>query len=267
MPNTKQNADHVGLLESDETPSAKHPDPVLAGAEPIQNPGKPSRRPKAIIIAAVAALVAIGLGYFIHNAFLFEDTDDAQVQGHVMPLSSRINGQVLQVNVVQGQLVHSGDVLVVIDPKDYKVALDQAAADLSDAQATAISSHLNVPITSATAFSGLDSAQAAVKNAEAGVLASQQNLQADEATLQQAQANAAKTDADLNRYEQLVQKEDISRQQYDGAVSAAHANQAAVKATKAVVAGAEQTLEQAQGKLLQARADLRNAQTAPQQVP
>src|SRR5215469_7008336 len=267
MPNSRQNTDHVGLLEREESPSTIHPEPAEVVAEPIQQKSRrPLGRRKTIVFAAAAAIVAVVLGYFVHNAFLYEETDDAQVEGHVMPLSSRINGQVLQVNVVQGQVVHAGDVLVVIDPKDYKVAMDQAAADLADAQATATSSHLNIPITSATAFSGLDSAQAAVKNAEAGVLAAQQNQQADQATLQQAQANAAKTDADLIRYEQLVEKEDISRQQYDGALSAARSNQAAVKAAQAVVAGAEQALEQAQGKLLQARADLRNAQTAPQQV-
>jgi membrane fusion protein (multidrug efflux system) len=267
MPNTTQNSDHVGLLEIEEAPAANHPEPAQADAEPTpQRSRTPFRGRKRFILAAAAALVAIGSGYFVHSAFLFEDTDDAQVEGHVMPLSSRINGQVLQVNVVQGQLVHAGDVLVVIDPRDYKIAVDQTAADLADAEATATSSHLNIPITSASAFSGLDSAQAAVKNAEAGVLASRQDLEADQATSQQAQANAAKTDADLSRYEQLVQKEDISRQQYDGALSAARSNQAAVKAADAVVAAAEQALEQAQGKLLQARADLRNAQTAPQQV-
>jgi membrane fusion protein (multidrug efflux system) len=267
MPNSRQNTDHVGLLEREESPSAIHPEPAQVDAEPIQQKSRtPLGRRKTIVFAAAAAIVAIALGYFIHNAFLYEDTDDAQVEGHVMPLSSRISGQVLQVNVVQGQLVHAGDVLVVIDPKDYKVAVDQAAADLADAQATATSSQLNIPITSASAFSGLDSAQIAVKNDEAGVLVAQQNLQADQATLLQAQANAAKTDADLSRYEQLVQEEVISRQQYDGALSAARSNQAAVKAAQAVVAGAEQALEQAHGKLRQGGADLRNAQTAPQQV-
>jgi membrane fusion protein (multidrug efflux system) len=267
MPNSRQNTDQVGLLEIEEIPGANQPEPAHAVAEPIQQKSrKPLGRRKTIVFAAAAAIVAVASGYFIHNAFLYEGTDDAQVEGHVMPLSSRINGQVLQANVVQGQLVHAGDVLVVIDPKDYKVAVDQAAADLANAQATATSTRLNIPITSASAFSGLNSAQVAVTNAEAGVLAAQQNLQADQATLLQAQANATKTDADLSRYEQLVQEGIISRQQYDGALSAARSNQAAVKAAQAVLGGADQSLEQAQGKLLQARADLRNAQTAPQQV-
>jgi len=218
----------------------------------------------ATSLACLAAVIAAGV--VIHRSLIYQGTDDAQVQGHILPLSARVSGQVLTVNSEQGQMVHAGDVLVVIDPRDYKVARDQAAADLKDAEATAVSSRLNVPITSTSVFSALDSAQAAVKNAEAGVAAAQQNLQADQAALLQAEANAAKTDSDLVRYGQLVKKEDISQQQYDAAVSSARANQAAVKTAEAVVAGAEQALRQAQGRLVQAKADLRNAQTAPQQV-
>src|ERR1700683_1727457 len=152
-----------------------------------------SRRKKLLLITGVL-LVMVGAGYFVHNAFLYEDTDDAQVDGHIMPLSTKISGQVEQVNVIEGQVVHAGDVLVIIDPKDYKVAQEQATANLADAEASAASSHYNVPITSASAFSGLDSAQAAVKNAEAGVAGAEQNQQADETALQQAQAHAAEKD-------------------------------------------------------------------------
>jgi membrane fusion protein (multidrug efflux system) len=221
---------------------------------------------KKLLLIVIGAVVLIVAGYFILNAFLYEDTDDAQVQGHIMPLSARISGHVEKVNVIEGQVVQGGDVLVIIDSKDYKVAADQAVANLADAEATAAGSHYSVPITSATAYSSLDSAHAAVKNGDAGVAAAEQTLRADEAALQQAEANAAKTDSDLVRYEPLVRKEDISRQQYDAAVSAAHANQAAVKSAEAVVAAAQQAWQQAQAKLLQAKADLRNAQTAPQQV-
>jgi membrane fusion protein (multidrug efflux system) len=105
-----------------------------------------------------------------------------------------------------------------------------------------------------------------VHNAEAGVQAAEQNLQSAKATQQQAEANAEKTDADLVRYTQLVAKEDVSRQQYDQAVAAAKANRAAVVSVTATVQAGEQLLNQAKGRLLQARADLRNAETAPQQV-
>ena len=244
-------------------PEAMKPDMVAS-----DDRHKPStaRRNKALLISVGVVVVVLVAGYFIRNAFLYEDTDDAQVNGHVMPFSARINGQVQEVRVIEGQLVHAGDVLVVIDPKDYKVAVDQAKANLADAEATAASSMWSVPVLSATAWSTLDSSQAAIHNAEAGVEAAEQNLESAKAVLLQAQANAEKTDADLVRYAQLVAKEDISRQQYDQASAAAKANRAGVVSAIAAVQSYEQALHQAEGKLLQANADLRSAQTAPQQV-
>jgi membrane fusion protein (multidrug efflux system) len=219
----------------------------------------------AVVVLALLAIVIV-IGYLVRNAFLYEDTDDAQVDGHVMPLSARINGQVMKVNFVEGQLVHEGDLLVIIDPADFKIAVIQAEAALADAQASATSSRWNVPITSVTVQSTLDSAQTAVVNAEAGLRAAEHNHESTKASLTQAEANAAKSDADLDRAKQLVAKEDISRQQFDQAVASATANRAAVASADAAVKGAEQTVRQAEGKLLQAKADLRSAQTAPQQV-
>jgi membrane fusion protein (multidrug efflux system) len=212
------------------------------------------------------AVVIVAAGLFLRNSLAWESTDDAQVNGHIMPLSARINGYVLDVPVVEGQLVHAGDLLVTIDPKDYKIAIDEAQATLANAQASAASSRFNVPITSVTAQSNLDSAGTAVANAQAGLNAAERNFESSKAMLEQAKANSAKSDADLLRYEQLVAKEDISRQQYDGAVAAAAANRAAVASATAGMQAAEQAVQQAGGKLLQTRADLRSAQTAPQQV-
>ena len=211
-------------------------------------------------------IVIVAGGLFFWNSLAWESTDDAQVNGHIMPLSARINGYVLEVPVIEGQLVHAGDVLVTIDPKDYKIALEQARATFEDAQASAASSRFNIPITSVTTHSNVDSASTAVENAEAGFKAAEQNLESAKAVLEQAEANAAKSDADLMRYEQLVAKEDISHQQYDQAVAAAKANRSGVVSGRANVRAAEQAVRQAQGKLLQARADLRSAQTAPQQI-
>jgi membrane fusion protein, multidrug efflux system len=250
----------------------QEPEPTKVSEESQGDPasddgrGFRTRRKKVIIASAAAVLIILAAAYFIRDALLYEDTDDAQVNGHVMPLSARVNGHISHVLVVEGQLVHEGDVLVTIDQQDYDIAAKQAQANLADALATAAGSHWNVPIASATAWSSLDSTKAAVRNAEAGVSAAEQNLEASKAALLQAQANAEKTDADLRRYEQLVAKEDVSRQQYDQAAAAAKANRAAVVSATAGVQAGEQNLQQAQGKLLQAKADLRNAETAPQQV-
>jgi membrane fusion protein, multidrug efflux system len=211
-------------------------------------------------------LLIIGGGLFVRNSLAWESTDDAQVNGHIMPFSARINGYVLEVPVIEGQLVHAGDVLVTIDPKDYKIAVEQAQATFADSQASAKSSRFSVPITSVSTQSNLDSAGTAVLNAQAGLNAAKQNFESAKAVLEQAEANATKSDADLVRYEQLVAKQDISRQQYDQAVAAAKANRSGVVSASASVQAAEQAVRQAQGKLMQARADLRSAQTAPQQV-
>jgi len=251
--------------DSDDAIAIELPEKDDASRGTGQNSGL-RRRNKALLIGAGLLVIALVGGYFIRNLFLYVDTDDAQVDGHIMPLSARINGQVGEVRVIEGQLVHAGDVLVAIDPKDYKIAVDQAKANLADAEASAASSRWSVPVTSATAWSTLDSTQTAVRNAEAGVEGAEQNLESAKAELSQAEANAEKTDSDLIRYRELVAKEDISRQQYDQALALAKANRAGVVAASATVLADEQALHQAEGKVLQAKADLRGAETAPQQV-
>jgi membrane fusion protein (multidrug efflux system) len=244
-------------------PDLSHGSQKKQGIRRIFNDHPVGARAAALLLLA---FVIVGGGFFLWNSLAWESTDDAQVNGHIMPLSARINGYVLEVPVIEGQLVHAGDVLVTIDPKDYKIALEQARATFEDAQASAASSRFNIPITSVTTHSNVDSASTAVENAEAGFKAAEQNLESAKAVLEQSEANAAKSDADLVRYEQLVAKEDISHQQYDQAVAAAKANRSGVASGRANVQAAEQAVRQAQGKLLQARADLRSAQTAPQQI-
>jgi membrane fusion protein, multidrug efflux system len=224
-----------------------------------------SRRKKVLVISAVI-VVAIVAAYFAWNAFRYEDTDDAQVDGHVMPLSARISGHIQEVHVIEGQLVRAGDVLVTIDPEDYKTAAEQAQANLTNALATAASSHWSVPITFITVYNNLDSAKTAVVNSEAGLRAAEQNYESAKAALTQAEANAVKSDADLERAKQLVAKEDISRQQYDQAVASATANRAAVTSVAAALLAAEQAVRQAEGKVLQAKNDLKTAETAPDQI-
>ncbi len=244
-------------------PELSHGNQKKHGIRRIFNEHPMGSRAAALLLLAI---VVVGGGLFLWNGLAWESTDDAQVDGHIMPLSARINGYVLEVPVIEGQLVHAGDVLVTIDPKDYKIALEQARATFEDAQASAASSRFNIPITSVTMQSNVDSASTAVENAEAGFKAAGQNLESAKAVLEQAEANAAKSDADLVRYEQLVAKDDISHQQYDQSVAAAKANRSGVVSGRANVQAAEQAVRQAQGKLLQARADLRSAQTAPQQI-
>ena len=110
-------------------------------------PGKQSkiRRKRILIIAAVIVVVIAG-GYFAWNAFQYEDTDDAQIDGHVMPLSPRVNGRIKAVYVNEGQLVHAGEAMMTIDADDYKIAEVLAQVNLSEAQSIAASSHQNANV-------------------------------------------------------------------------------------------------------------------------
>jgi membrane fusion protein, multidrug efflux system len=217
-----------------------------------------------LILAAV--VIAVGIFFAWRYFSSYESTDDAQVDGHLMPLSSRISGYVSKVNVDDNQYVTAGTVLVEIDPKDYQVAVDQARAALEDAQAAAASLSINVPITSVSTTSQISSSQAEVISAQAGIEAAQRQYDAAGAQLEQEQANDVRAQADLVRYKQLVDKQEVSEQTYDQALATAKASTAAVAAARASASAAQQQVAQAQAKLASAQADLRNSQTGPRQV-
>jgi len=218
----------------------------------------------AVVIAMVVLLV---VGIFVYRYVTsYESTDDAQVDGHLNSVSARISGHVLKLNVLDNQYVDAGTVLVEIDPADYQVAYDRAKADFEDAQAAATAAGVNVPITSVSTTSQVSATEADVANARAGIAAARKQFDAAKAQLDQAEANNVKAQNDLGRYKQLVDKQEISLQQYDQAVAAAKAGSAAVDAARANADAAQSQVTQAQDRLLQAEANWRNAQTAPKQM-
>jgi membrane fusion protein (multidrug efflux system) len=219
------------------------------------------------MLLTIAFVVLLAGGFLAYRYFsTYETTDDAEVDGHLMPLSARISGYILKVNVDDNQHVTAGTVLAEIDPRDYQVAVDQARAELADAQATAQASNINVPITSVNTTSQVSVSEADVENARAGIVAAQQQYDAAKAQLDQAEANDVKAQNDLERYRQLVEKQEISRQLYDSAVAAARASTATVAGARSSAAAAAQQVTQAQSKLAQANANLQYAQTGPKQV-
>jgi len=230
---------------------------------------RPSRTasPGFRIALVIAVIVLLVVGLFIYRYVTsYESTDDAQVDGHVNSISARISGHVVKLNVQDNQFVQAGTVLVEIDPADYQVALERAKADFEDARALAIAAGVDVPITSVSTTSQLSSTQAEADSARAGIQAARQQSEAAKAQLQQAEANNVKAQNDLGRYRQLVDKQEISQQQYDQAVAAARAGDAAVEAARANADATLQQVSQAQSKLAQAEASWRNANTAPKQM-
>ncbi len=227
----------------------------------------PRRRaiPGWAIIAALVVLAVVG--YFVWNYYsTWESTDDAQVDVHINAVSARISGYISKVNVGDNQYVQAGTVLAEIDPRDYQAAADRAKADYESALDSQNAAEQNVPITTASSSSQLESARADVESARAGISAAEGQASAAKAQLAEAEANDVKAQSDLERYKQLVAKQEISQQQFDQAVAAAKASTATVEAARASAAAADQQVHQAQARLLQAQASERSAQTAPQQV-
>jgi membrane fusion protein (multidrug efflux system) len=244
---------------ADETATATQP---VQAAEP-EAPPKKSRRGIVVIVVLVLVVVAAVLYW---RSTLSEDTDDAQVNGHLIQVSSRINGHVLKVDVEENQLVNKGDVIAELDPRDFEIAVENAQAALANAQANAAAANVNVPLTSINTGSTLRSAEADVSGAHASVEQAEQQLASAKAKVTQAQANLTKAQQDLERYKPLVAKDVISKQQFDAAVAAADADKAAVDDANAGVQAASDGVRVAHDRESQSQAQQKSAETGPQQV-
>jgi membrane fusion protein (multidrug efflux system) len=226
---------------------------------------QPRSRRRGIIIVIVAILIVGGLAFWWHSTFT-EDTDDAQVNGHLIQISARIAGQVQKVYVDENQYVKRGDPIVDLDPRDFEVAVENAKAALASAQAAAAAANVNVPLTTINTGSALTSASSDVNGAHATIAQAEGQLRAAQARVVQAQANNVKAQADLERYKPLVEKDVISKQQYDAAVAAAAAAQASVADAEASAQAAADAVRIARQREAGAQAALKYAQTGPQQV-
>ena len=249
-------------------------------AKERKGPRKGGKLGRVVIVVAIVAVLAIS-GYFLWRYLnTYESTDDAQVDGHIDAISARISGNIIDVQAEDEKYVKAGDVLVRIDPRDYQAAVDKAEADLADAEAALETSRINIPITSTTTSSQVKSASSNRGDATAFLLGAQRQLDAAQARLvlanagvREAEANLAKANDDVGRYKMLVDKDEISRQQYVTAVDTADAARATRDARMAAVAEAEQNIvvarsvvDQAKQRIAEADASVESAGTAPEQV-
>jgi membrane fusion protein (multidrug efflux system) len=170
-------------------------------------PERPRRRPIAFILLGLAVLA---LGYGGVRRLLWsrthESTDNAEVDGHIVPILPKVGGFVAEVRVDDNQAVKAGDTLVVLDDADFRAKLAQTEADYQAALAS-VSSNTRV-------------GQA-------------------EAAIRQAEANAQKAHADLDRVQPLAERDIVSKQQLDAAQAAATAADAQVSAAQAALAAAD----------------------------
>lgn len=207
-----------------------------------------------------------GLLYWLHTR-QFAETDDAFIEMHLNPVSSRIDGVVLKVYVEDNQRVHAGDPLVDLDPRDYQASLDQAEAVLAQARSQVTAQLPNIPITQVENVTNIASAEASVADAQAALAAAEQDRESAAAKLAEAEAHNTSAQADLGRYKVLIAHEEVSKQEYDQVAATAAAQAASVSAGRAAVASAERIVDQRRAQVQEAESRARQyRQTAPQQV-
>lgn len=240
-----------------------------------QRPSGPIRWIAAGVIVSLSVAGVIAWTTAGHEA-----TDDAQIDGRITQISTRVGGPILEVLVADNQYVEAGTVLARIDPREYQVAVDRARAELADAQANALAAGVSVPIAEASTAGDVRSATGGVAEATAGIEVADRQVDgakaqwaAAQARVRERQAAAAKAEKDVERFKPLVAKEEIAQQQFDAAVSTAQSARASADAAQAdldaaatAVAVAQQRAVQARSVANRAQAELQSANTAPEQL-
>ncbi len=190
------------------------------------------------------------------------------MDGNLYQVSARVAaGQVIHVDVEEQQMVQAGDPIAEVDPRDFQVAVEQAQANLANAQAEYEQAKVNVPITSVTTHTQVLTSGSDVASSAAAVSQAEAQAQAANDRIQQAKANALKAQLDVDRYTPLVKNDVISKQQFDQAVATAAATQAALNEAERSASAAQDQIREARARLQQSQSQQsQSQQTAPKQV-
>ncbi|MEJ2039395.1 MAG: HlyD family secretion protein [Desulfosarcinaceae bacterium] len=216
-----------------------------------------------VLALVVLAIIASGLIWYSSR---YESTDDAQIDGHIDPVSARISGHIKKVYVDNGQVVKAGDLLVEIDPTDFQKAYDEARAAYDQAVADNKGAQLDVSLVSTNATNRIAEAQASVKAAGSAVSTGREAYAQAQAQQNRTQAQYDLSRKSLKRAKKLIAQEIISRQNYEQYEATAQADEAALAASRDNVKAAAKKLDQARAQLDLARAELKDAYSGPDHV-
>ena len=252
MPTMIEDAHQTTAEESIQAPETREP--------------KPRRVNRGIVAAVLVILIAAAAGWYFY-AQGSEDTDDAQVDGHLVPIASRVDGTIQAVHVDDNQVVKAGDLLVELDPRDYEVAADQAKAQYEQATAQRNAADPNLPMTRITNEGDLASEAAQIAGAEAALASARLDLAGATARLKESQAVNDRAQADFRRYQTLFDENIVSRADYDQRKSTATAQVQTIAANQAAVSAAEKTVDQRLAQLDDLKSKLKQTQgSAPLRV-
>jgi membrane fusion protein (multidrug efflux system) len=225
-------------------------------------------RRKSILFALILGVVVlVGALSFLLYSSTYESTDDAQVDGHLNGVTSRIDGVIKAVYVEENQNIQAGQLVAEMDSRDYEVALEQAQAQYLKAQANLRAENPNIPIIQSSSRTNISTSQSEVLNAEAALAGAERDQAAALSRLQETEANNARAQSDVGRYKSLVEKEEVSKSQYDQVVATAKALAASVDSARSSGEAAQKIVEQRRAQLDQARSRLQQANVdAPNQI-
>ena len=219
-------------------------------------------------VAVTLAVVVVCIAAYPVYSLFYSITNDAQVDGHIYPVNSRVNGTVKWVNpeVEDTRYVQAGTVLARLDPDDYTPAVDKLQGDVQDKQAQLSSSKLELEITKPTAQSRLQGAKAAVAEVTAELASSQADEQSAQAQLSQARASYLLAEANRKRYEALVKTHEISNSEYDERATSATTAREQVAIATASLKAAQTKIDALRQKLLERKSELNAASVVPQTI-
>jgi membrane fusion protein (multidrug efflux system) len=230
--------------------------------------------------ALIVLLLVVLAGWYIWIGRV--STDDAQVDAHITAVASQVSGYVVALSIDDNVNVKEGDVLVQIDPREYKAEVDQAQASLDLAEAEAKSAELQIGLTRATTTHSTGSAAAQLESDTADYSMSEAQLERTAtANLLQAKAEVAskratneRAQADLERYKPLVQTGDVSKFQFDAVDATARVAQSDLVAAEQQLAAAQQnvaiaraTLNSSKARATRSQSLLLETKAHEQQVP
>lgn len=257
----------------------------FAKERPVGEKEAPAPQKKSRAKFAVLFLFLVVAGAAVATWLHYQDrvsTDDATVDGHVTAIAPKVSGTVLDVLVRDNQPVKAGQVLVKIDPRDYQARLDLAKAGVLQAQGQANSAREVVPWTNDTTQSNVAAAQAELANAQADLersrIAAEQAAGSDlayaQANVQSKQASNDRAQTDLARMKPLLDKAEISGQQYDGYLAAARVAESELQAAREKLASAQKEaairkagLGSAESRVAHAQAQVQASVANRKQVP
>jgi len=229
----------------------------------LVEPHKPKsrRRRPFVVLGAVALLLLGSIGGYLWQTRNQESTDDAQIEADIVPIGSRLFGQIEHVYVADNQAVKAGQVIVSLDTNDLQAKRDQAEAELDTAKAQAEAAEAQVRLTEASARGGLLTAKAAVMGSSEQAQSSTAQIAAAEASVRRAEADAERSRLDLGRTQQLMASNAVTAQQLEHDAAVDSVARATLEEAKARLEAARQSRGVALSQVAQARGHL--DQTGP----